>query len=132
MQADGSILGESRWPARASHSLDLLTVLRDMDIWPVMFALQCHGPDEELLTECMQDTILACGQAGTLGLMAALLAPLTDPWIRDAVDASLRPSNAEVKQHDKERPVKTVSPAVKRRGPWASGGVPPKDRLWGH
>lgn len=52
--------------------IDLVTVLNEMSMQKMMFTLQYHSPNEELLTEPIKDMILAGRPAGMFRSVATL------------------------------------------------------------
>lgn len=97
-----------------------------MGVWQIMFALQYHSPDEELLRAHMEDVILVNRQAGTSRSVAALQVPFTDHLIHNVVDALARPGDVEVKCHSKARSRKTVPAKEKMKGGPGGAGSPPQ------
>lgn len=67
----------------------------------MMFALQYHSPDEDLLMAFMKDIILESRAAGTCKSLAALLTHFADLPFHEAFDALARLGDMEVKLHDK-------------------------------
>lgn len=76
--------------------LDLMTVLREMGMWQVMFILQYHGRDKELKAH-MKDMVLVSRPDAMFRSVAALRAPFTDCLIHDAMGDLAKLGDVEVK-----------------------------------
>lgn len=85
-----------------SHYLDLVTVLHELDVQQIRFALQSHSPDEKLLI-AHKNTIPVITAS-----VSALLAPFADCVIHDALDILAQLGDMEVKHQSKVRSVQTV------------------------
>lgn len=96
----------------------------ELHVRQIIFAMQYHSPDEELLMAVMKDLILTRWPAGMFRTVAALLTPFTGCPLCDTVDALAQMGAVKVEYQDLETAVDNLKEAL-----LASGRLSTKTKL---